>query len=339
MQQDFVPCADRLSVRAPTQAAMHDSARKRRTAAASVIPVDTGTNGTRAPAGCALLLLVLIALPAAAPAQDGPTLRARHEALLGALARNQFGRPLYLESSEADATLRGDVFARVAEPFAVVGPALRHMDNWCDILTLHENVKHCRASPAAGTLSLNVGRKLDQPLADTYRFEFAHEVTATPGYLQVALSAADGPLGTSRYRIVLEATALEEGRSFLHLSYSYAHSLAARWATLVYLATAGGARVGFSIVGTRSGGQPVYIGGTRGMVERNAMRCQLAIEAYLGALPAPAAERRERRLQDWHAAVERHALQLHEFALDDYLAMKRRELGRAPAPDAVATAR
>lgn len=281
----------------------------------------------------AAALCVLLAWPAAAPAQDGPALRARHDALLGPLARNQFGRPLYLESREADATLQGDVFARVAQPFAVVGPALREMEHWCEFLMLHENIKHCRAAPAANTLSLHVGRKVDQPLADMHRFEFVHQVTVAPGYLRVELGAAEGPLGTSRYRIVLEGVALEDGDTFLHFSYAYGHSLAARWATQLYLATLGSDKVGFSIVGRRSGGQPVYIDGTRGLVERNAMRCQLAIEAFLGALAVPAADRRERRLHDWHAAIERHALQLHEVTLDDYLAMKRVEFGRLATPD------
>ncbi|MDT4876423.1 hypothetical protein FQZ97_1118590 [compost metagenome] len=93
------------------------------------------------------------------------------------------------------------------------------------------------------------------------------------------LEAEDGPLGTRRYRIKLEAVALDERRSFLHLSYSYAYGLAARLATQAYLATLGRNKVGFSIVAHDAEGQPVYIGGMRGVIERNTMRYYLAIEA------------------------------------------------------------
>ena len=73
----------------------------------------------------------------------------------------------------------------------------------------------------------------------------------------------------------------------MHLSYSYDYGVAARVAMQGYLATIGRDKVGFSVVGTQADGQPVYIGGTRGVVERNTMRYYLAIEAYLGALSLP----------------------------------------------------
>jgi hypothetical protein len=89
--------------------------------------------------------------------------------------------------------------------------------------------------------------------------------------------------------------------------------------------------VGFSVVARRPDGRPVYVGGLRGMVERNTMRYYLAVEAYLGASDVPAPERPEKRLRDWFAATERYALQLHEMERDDYLEMKRRELKRQQA--------
>jgi hypothetical protein len=54
------------------------------------------------------------------------------------------------------------------------------------------------------------------------------------------------------------------------------------------------------------------------------MRYYLAVEAYLGALEAPPWERLEKRLRDWHAAIERHP-QLRELELGEYLELKRRE--------------
>jgi hypothetical protein len=94
-----------------------------------------------------------------------------------------------------------------------------------------------------------------------------------------------------------------------------------------YLATRGRDKVGFSAA---AGDQPPgTIRGTRGVVERNAMRYHLALATYLDSLALPEAARTEHRIGAWYDATERHARQLHEMARDDYLAMKRRELPAA----------
>ena len=285
----------------------------------------------------ALLCTLATALPA--QAQNAVSLKARHAALQQQLAHNQFRRPLYLESSENSGNLKGDVYALVEQPYAVVGPALQGMDHWCDILILHLNVKSCRAS-TPNTLSLNVGRKFDRPSADEYLLEFLYRVvTAAPGYLQVALSAEEGPMGTSNYRILLEVVELDAGRCFLHMSYSFANGMAARVAIHLYLATIARDKVGFSIVGSEADGQPIYIAGTRGVVERNTMRYYLAIEAYLGSLSAPAPAQVEKRLNDWFAGIERYPRQLHELERAEYLAMKHKEIQRQQAQGVAAAAR
>jgi len=273
-----------------------------------------------------LCAALLCALGAPAQAQDATSLAARHTALRDALAHSAFERPMVIESSETAGALKGSVHARVDQPFALLAGALQDIDHWCDILTLHLNVKHCRASAAGpgATLGLVVGSKSDQSPSEAYSFEFAYRLAArTADYLQVALDAAEGPLGTSRYRIVLEAAPIDGQHSFLRLSYAYDQGLAARLAMQAYLATAGRNKVGFSVVGRQPDGTPVYIGNMRGVIERNTMRYYLAIEAYLGALSLPPAQRFERRLAAWHAGIERYPRQLHELALGEYLAMKR----------------
>ncbi|MGK2941836.1 MAG: hypothetical protein ACSLFJ_09200 [Immundisolibacter sp.] len=290
-----------------------------------------------------LLAIFFFALVGAsqAQAQDAASLKARYADLSERLANNQFQRPLYLESTESSGKLQGDIYALVEQPYTVVSPALRGMDHWCDILILHLNVKGCRASsPTAGdTLSLSIGRKFDQPLADAYEFEFLYKVVAAAAdYQQVTLDAKEGPLGTSRYRIALEVVALDAQRSFLHLSYAYAYGLTARIAMQTYLATIGRHKVGFSVVGQGPDGQPIYTGGTRGVVERNTMRYYLAIEAYLDALSAPAQEQIEKRLHAWHAGVEGYPVQLHELELGEYLEMKHKEILRQQAPSSATAA-
>lgn len=279
--------------------------------------------------GCRLAWLASCCTLAAAPlaqAQDATALRARHLELREALASNAFRRPLVLESSEPPGGLQGDIYARIEQPFEVVGHALQSSDRWCDILILHLNVKQCRTGdmPAGTTLGLIVGSKYNLPLANAYRLDFAYKLVAVRAdYLQVALSADQGPLGTSHYRIMVEVVALDAGHSFLHMSYAYDYGLAARIAMEGYLATIGRNKVGFSVVSHKLDGQPQYIGGMRGVVERNTMRYYLAIEAYLGALSLPPAQQFERRLADWHAGIERYPRQLHELTLGEYLDLKR----------------
>lgn len=266
----------------------------------------------------------------AALAQDAATLKARHAELREKLADNAFQRPLYLESVQNSGDLKGEIYAVVDTPFTAAGPALQGIDHWCDILILHLNVKYCSPStkqPASG-LSLVVGRKFDQPIDDGYRVEFDYRLAAaTADYLRVELNAADGPLGTHDYRIVLEAVPLDARRSFLHMSYSYAYGFAARMAMQSYLATVGRDKVGFSVVGQQDG-KPVHVGNVRGVVERNTMRYFLAIESYLTACELPAAAQLDRRLNDWFDSSERYPLQLHEVERNDYLEMKHREVAR-----------
>jgi hypothetical protein len=282
----------------------------------------------------ALALALGLALLAPARAQDAPALKARYDSLKEKLANNPFQRPLVLESAQASGDLKGEVYAVVDQPFAVVGPALQGMDHWCDLLILHLNVKGCTFSgkPPAEVLSLVVGRKFDQPLDDGYKVDFAYAMpAASADYLRVQMSADNGPMGTKNYRLALEAVPLDDKRSFVHMSYAYGYGTAARLAMQAYLGTAGRDKVGFSITGKGEDGKPIYIDGVRGVVERNTMRYYLAIEAYLGAMASPAGERQEKRLRDWFDATERHARQLHEMDRDEYLKMKRNEVQRQRA--------
>jgi len=282
--------------------------------------------------GGALAFAVLVLLGAGtAAAQDAAALQARLSALGAQLSNNAFERPLVLVSTEASGNLKGDVYAIAAQPYKVVGPALQGMGHWCDILILHLNVKGCtwRSTGATNTLTLAVGRKFDQPLEDAVKVDFNYRVgTSTNDYLQVLLSADAGPFGTKDYRIVLEATPIDAGSSFIHMSYSYSYGMAARIAMQGYLATLGRDKIGFSIVERKGDGTPVYVGDLRGVIERNAMRYYLAIDAFLGALASPPAEQPEKRIRDWITNTERYPRQLHELDREEYLTMKRRELAR-----------
>jgi hypothetical protein len=276
--------------------------------------------------GIWFLLAALLSTGALA-AEDPPeaaALRAKLESLRPKLAANAFNRPIYLESTEGSDQLKGDIYALVDHRFEVVAPALRTAANWCDILILHLNVKRCVAPTGdASTLAVNIGKKFDQPVGDTYLVKFAfRRVTETPDYLRLQLSAPEGPLGTQDYRIVIEAAPADASQTVLHLTYSYRYGTMAKIAMQMYLSTVGRGKVGFTQV-TPVRGNPKYVDGMRGVIERNTMRYFLAIEAYLGSLSVPAREQPAKRLNDWFAATERYALQLHELDKSEYLASKR----------------
>ncbi len=279
----------------------------------------------------ALFVGVLVAV--AAPAQDAAALKQKVASLQGKLAQNAFGRPLVLESKQASGDLRGDVYAVVDYPFAMVDDALKSIGNWCDILILHLNVKRCRDLGADRKIELDIGRKFDQPVEDANRLVFAWKPTASSAdYLQVLLTADEGPYGTSNYRIQVEATPYDNHKALIHMSYAYASGMMARMAINTYLATIGRDKVGFTIVDRTADAKPVYIGGVAGLLERNTMRYYLAIEAYLDARSAPPGEQVEKRIRNWYAGTERYARQLHEMEQAEYLHMKRKEIARQKAP-------
>jgi len=278
----------------------------------------------------ALLVLgsgVQAAMPAQSPEyrstpRGAQALRARHAELAPRLASSAFGRPVHLESREGDSALRGEVYAVIDHPFEEVRDSLSQPQSWCEVMLLPFNTKGCAAEPQA--LHLLVGRKKDTPAAEAFKVDFRYMVKSRDAeYLDVALEAPSGPLGTHDYRIALEAAPLAAGRTFLHLSYSYGFGAMSRMAMSTYLATVGSDKVGFS---KDEAGN--YIKGVRGVVERNTMRYFLAIEASLDALAAPAGQRTEKRIREWFTATERYARQLHEMDADEYLAMKRREYAR-----------
>ncbi len=282
---------------------------------------------------CALSLMLMAApwLAAAQEESGADALRAQYKTMTPALASNPFHRKLVLQSEEGSGKLSGNIYAVVDHPYADVASAFKLPATWCGVLMLHLNTKYCavQGSGATPTLNVAVGRKFDQPVADASQVNFVYALkTATADYLDVNLNAASGPMSTRDYRIVLEATPIDAGTTFIHLGYSYGYGTAAKLAMQAYLGTIGSDKVGFTVTGKNGKGEPDYIGGVRGVVERNTMRYYLAIDAYLDA---PASQQQDQRTAAWFDATEQYALQLHEMSKDDYLAMKKNEYRRLTA--------
>jgi len=254
-------------------------------------------------------------------------LLARRQELQAALRDNAFGEPLVIVSRELPDRIEGDVYAELPFAFDDATVAFRTPQAVCELLFLHLNVHACR--PAEGGVSVLAGPKKTGGAGMTaqMRYTMRTEVDA-PGHLRVVLTAPTGPLSTTDYRMVFEAVPLEGARSFVHFGFGHNAGLLARMAMQTYLATAGRDKIGFTVAGRDSQGQAQYVKGERGSLERNVMRYYLALLAHCRERSGSADERMQARLRTWFALTERHAAQLHEYSLDEYLAEKARDLSR-----------
>ena len=265
----------------------------------------------------AVLLVMFASVTQAAPGSGGEALRARLTELRPALERNDFGRPLHIDSSEAGGAQRGMVHALVSQPFATVSDGLSEAQNWCAVLTLPFNVLACEAR--GETLTVHIGRKPQTPIRDATRIELRFAlVSRTPDFLEVQLTAPTGPAGTRDYRIAFAATPADKGRTFVRLQYGYAHGTLSKLALQTYLSTSGADKVGFS----KPDGE--LVGGVRGVTERNTMRYYLAIEAFLDTFGVAPENRLRARLERWFDATERYPRQLQEMTRAEYLSLKTR---------------
>jgi hypothetical protein len=101
--------------------------------------------------------------------------------------------------------------------------------------------------------------------------------------------------------------------------------VALRIAEKVYFATLGSGKTGFTVTGTDSNGQPVYIGGARGAIERNAVRYYFAIQSFMKTLHYPEENRFSMRISEWYDLTDRYRQQLFELEKKDYLKLKTSE--------------
>lgn len=242
--------------------------------------------------------------------------------------RNNFGFPLFLESFETGDRVHVDVYGIFDYPFSSVVNVLKVPANWCDIVSLHPNVKACtfREMPGTWRLTFYMGRKVYQHPADTRQVLYHYrKVDQRQGYLDIILDADEGPFGTKDHRMRFEAVPLDGGRTFVHVGYEYNGSVALRLAEKVYFATLGLGKVGFTVTGTDRNGNPVYIGGARGAVERNAVRYYFAIQSVMNTLHNPEKSRFSMRISEWYDLTSRYRKQLFDLDKNDYLAFKTKE--------------
>jgi hypothetical protein len=259
---------------------------------------------------------------------DGMVLLAKYPAIKTILEANQYGIPLYLESKEESDSLHVDLYGILDYPFDNISKALQSPGNWCDISPLLSNIKASTSRKVSGKwlLTLYSGRKYYQAPKDAYKLDFNFRIVSLQqDYLDLALTAENGPMFTKDHRIRFEAVSLDKGRTFIHFRYEYTYGMLARAAMKTYYETLGRGKKGFTVTAAGKNGDPVYIGGVRGSEERNAVRYYLAIQTYMDTLNISEDQKFEKRINHWYDLTGRFPLQLYEMDKTEYLANKRLE--------------
>jgi hypothetical protein len=244
------------------------------------------------------------------------------------LTAGSFGVPLFLNSFEQNSRVNVDVYGVFDFSFNSVVTALKVPSSWCDIVSLHPNVKACTYSkePDSGQLTFYIGKKVYQPPEEARQVQYHYRtVVQQRGYLDILLTAEEGPFGTKDHTMRFEALPLGGGKTFVHVSYAYNDSVALRLAEKAYFATLGRNKVGFTVTGTDKSGIPVYIGGPRGAIERNAVRYYFAIQTCINTLPSPEKTLFSTRINQWYDLTTLYKKQLLDLSKKEYLEAKSRE--------------
>lgn len=252
-----------------------------------------------------------------------------YQTLKAQLQNNPYNAPFYLSSDIEDSLAAGDVFAVLPFAYAVLAENLADPNHWCDAMILHINVKGCTSQTEAqpqAALSLYIGKKEYQHTEDAYSFDYEFSMPArNDDYTLIHMNASSGPLGAKDSNISIEFSPLNDSSSFIHFAYSARYGGMANLALHTYLATLGRNKVGFTMIDTDDEGQPVYIKGMNGLIERNAMRYFFALQSYFDTLYQPEAKRLEARINRWFDYVEMYPRQLREVERQDYVQAKQQE--------------
>ena len=282
-----------------------------------------------------LFLLYLCTLLAAqAQGADLGEMQSLYRSLQPRLAQSPFQRELALDSTESAERLSGDIYATLDAPLASLELVNRSPLRWCEILLLLSNTKSCVVGrqDEAPSLQMRMGTKGPQALATTTPMNFKFETSAPQAtVLETRLSSNSGPMGTKDGKLRVQAIAVGPNKSFIHLHYSYSSSLAGRLATGVYLQTLGRGKVGFSKEQAEAS-RPAdahWVGGVRGIIERNTMRYFMGLSCALQFAGTEAPTQRFAQMAPcWYDDTERYPQQLHEMGRSEYLEMKRAEYAR-----------
>ena len=248
----------------------------------------------------------------------------KYHAIERELEKGSGPAPFHVESSVNQNTSHIDIYGTVIYPFNVVQNELLIPANWCQIVLSHPDIRACTYKKANDLWLLNVYnvRKYSEPLDAAYQLNFIYRVSKLqPGYFHMALTAKDGPSHTRDHHFVLEAIPRGKNLTFIHFRYSFGYNALGYYFMKIF----GGTKIGFSIIGTDSAGNPVYVEELRGSAERDVVFHYLAILAYLDTRKTPACQRYERRFSKYYDLTMLFKKQLFEMERQEYLTYKRQD--------------
>ena len=274
----------------------------------------------------ACLLLGICPLHAAS-LSEGHVLQKTYTALEAQLQSSPLKRPALIASAESVDAVSGDLHAVMEQSLEALKSMATNPRRWCEVILLLSNTKACQVEGGSlePKLSVLASSSKGQSAAGATTSLFQLSVpTDTPEYLNVMMLADSGPMGTRQLRLQLGAIALTPARSFLHLHYSYNTSWMGHMAMQTYLQTLGRGKTGFTAVDSAESAS-TFIGGARGVIERNTMRYFLGLECSLATHGPESAARFQAMASCWYDEVERYPQQLHEMSRSDYLGMKAAE--------------
>jgi hypothetical protein len=276
-----------------------------------------------------LALSLAILMPGFAVGSDLPEadLHELYRSVRPDIEASPYGIPLLIRSEEREDRSRGEVLGVLEHPFPLVSAFLAQPESWCEIALLHLNTKACTWSGSKGQeqVTFYTGRKHYQAPEQAHQIRYLFSPSNRPASLRVLLSAEEGPMGTRDYMILAQAVPLEDGLTFLRFVYAYTHGVRARTAMKAYLMTLGRGKEGLSVVGRDQEGNPVYSGGIRAVVERNALRYFYAISSAMEVSHLPDGDKLLEAARVWYEHTQNHP-QLYEISREEYLADKVKEI-------------
>lgn len=275
----------------------------------------------------AALGLLLISVAANADQTDAKLLLHQYRQFSSVSKPINKNIPLRIQSHEQDRRLRVNVFGIVSHPYSRVVAILSKPAVMCDFLILNMNVKTCtyRQAGQRAEMMIYVSGKRYSPLFLALEISPYFELQKKNNkYMRVLMASRKSEWGLKEYSVVVEATPYGES-TLVRFTSQYHASRVNMAATAVYLKTFARSKVGFTVVSQNQRGEPQFVGGMRGVIERNAVRSYLALQAYLETASVPAEQRFETRLRRWFNLTDAYPRQLREMQWQSYLSNKRRE--------------
>lgn len=280
----------------------------------------------------AIVLCLSVGLAWARP-PDIVELRENHAAYQRWKTEQTQNIPFFLETRESDGVFRARMGVELPDThLEELTPTLSNPSVWCEFMLLHLNIKACTYARGGGgqNVTFYSGRKHYQEPEEAEPLRLDFDARTSPGLLSVDLYAEDGPYGTSDYHIELYVIPAERG-VYCELRVAQRFNFVAAKLGKLYLKTLGRKKVGFTVTGHDEHGEPQYVGGERGVAERNIVRYLLALEVFLKTKDLAGPTAFQRRAELWFDETEKYHRQLRELSRREYLDAKRLEYANQTA--------